>query len=79
MAVYRQAKSAQKIGDYNTAIIKYEDFLAKSSDSVFAKNAKSNLAKSYYYAKRYDEAKIHFENAYFRHDIGAKALLAKGE
>ena len=23
--------------------------------------------------------KIHFENAYFRHDIGAKALLAKGE
>ena len=23
--------------------------------------------------------KIHFENAYYRHDIGAKALLAKGE
>ncbi len=62
MALYRQAKSAQKVGDYNTAVLKYEMFLSKSPNSIFIKNAKINLAKCYFYLKRYDEAKLQFED-----------------
>ncbi len=70
MAIYRQAKSAQKLGDYNTAVIKYELFLKKSPNSIFAKNAKNNLAKSYFYLKNYEEAKRQFQEiSYKSHDI----------
>ena len=61
MSLYRQAKSAQKIGDYETAILKYTLFIQKDSNSVFAKNAVDNLAKCYFYQKRYEEAKAQFE------------------
>ncbi len=61
MALYKQAKSAQKIGDYKTAALKYNLFLKKMPDSVFSNNARLNLAKSYYYLKQYEDARIHFE------------------
>lgn len=61
MALYKQAKSAQKIGDYKTAALKYGLFLKKMPDSVFSKNARLNLAKSYYYLKQYEQAGIEFE------------------
>lgn len=61
MAVFKQAKSAQKNGDYNTAILKYEQFLDKNQNSIFAASARFNLAKSYYSLKKYDEAKKLFE------------------
>ena len=60
MALYKQAKSAQKLGDYNTATIKYELFLEKNPTSVFATPSRFNLAKSYYYLKKYPEAKHNF-------------------
>ena len=60
MAVYKQAKSAQKLGDYNTATVKYELFLEKNPTSVFTTPARFNLAKSYYYLKKYPEAKHNF-------------------
>ncbi|MBQ8887333.1 MAG: transglycosylase SLT domain-containing protein [Candidatus Gastranaerophilales bacterium] len=61
MAIYKQAKSAQKVGDYQTAILKYERFLEKMPNSVFDLKARLNLAKSYYYAKQYQESKVQFE------------------
>ncbi len=61
MALYKQAKSAQKVGDYSMAAIKYKLFLEKSPNSIFAKTAKKNLAKSYFYSKQYNEAKNLFE------------------
>lgn len=60
MALYKQAKSAQKAGDYKTAAIKYKMFLDKMPNSIFDTKAKLNLAKSYYYSKQFDEAKKHF-------------------
>ena len=35
IALYKQAKSAQKVGDYLTASLKYSLFLEKSPNSVF--------------------------------------------
>ena len=61
MAIYKQAKSAQKAGDYKTAVLKYELFLEKQPNSVFEKNAKYNLAKCYFYLKEYENAKIRLE------------------
>ena len=61
MAVFKQAKSAQKIGDFKTAIEKYDLFLSKNPTSIFAPSARFNLAKSYYSAKKYLEAKKIFE------------------
>ena len=61
MALYKQAKSAQKVGDYNMAAVKYKLFLEKSPNSIFSKAAQKNLAKCYFYSKQYDEAKILFE------------------
>ena len=61
MAVFKQAKSAQKIGDFKTAIEKYELFLSKNQNSIFAPSARFNLAKSYYSSKKYLEAKTIFE------------------
>ena len=61
MALYKQAKSSQKIGDYKTSALKYKLFLKKMPDSVFSINARLNLAKSYYYLKQYEQAKIEFE------------------
>lgn len=60
MALYKQAKSAQKLGDYSTAALKYELFLEKTPSSVFAGSAGYNLAKSYFYLKKYPEAKEQF-------------------
>lgn len=60
-ALFKQAKSAQKLGDYKTAAIKYSIFLKKMPSSVFSSNARLNLAKSLYYMKQYDEAKTQFE------------------
>ncbi len=61
MALFKQAKSAQQVGDYKTAAIKYKLFLEKLPHSIFELNAKLNLAKSYYYSKQYDLARIQFE------------------
>lgn len=61
MALFKQAKSAQKIGDYKTAVLKYNLFLKKMPESVFNYKAHLNLAKSYYYLKQYEEAKSEFE------------------
>ena len=61
MALYKQAKSAQKIGDYKTAAYKYGLFLKKMPDSVFTTNARLNLAKSYYYLKQFENAGIEFD------------------
>lgn len=61
MAIYKQAKSAQKIGDYKTAAVKYERFLEKLPHSVFELKARLNLGKCYYYSKQYQEAKEQFE------------------
>lgn len=60
MAIYKQAKSAQKIGDYSMAALKYKMFLEKNPSSIFAKTARYNLAKCYFYLKRYDEAEAMF-------------------
>ena len=61
MALYKQAKSAQKAGDYKTAVLKYEMFLEKSPNSAFDTTAKLNLGKCYFYLKQYEQAKICFE------------------
>ncbi len=61
MALYKQAKSAQKAGDYKTAALKYELFLKKSPDSVFDTKTKLNLGKCYFYIKQYNESKAYFE------------------
>ena len=60
VALYKQAKSAQKAGDYSTAALKYRLFLEKSPNSIFIDSARYNLAKSYFYLKRYQEAKEQF-------------------
>lgn len=60
MALYKQAKSAQNLGDYATAVIKYNLYLEKTGTNIFNDSARYNLAKCYFYLKRYDEAKEHF-------------------
>ncbi len=57
MAIYKQAKSAQKAGDYNTAVLKYNLYLKKNPNSLFSQTARYNLAKCYYYLKEYELAK----------------------
>lgn len=57
MAVYKQAKSAQKVGDFSMAALKYKLFLDKNPNSIFAPTARFNLAKCYFYLKKYEEAK----------------------
>lgn len=56
-AIYKQAKSAQKAGDFNTAVLKYKLFLEKTPNSIFAENAEYNLAHCYYYIKDLENAK----------------------
>ncbi len=68
MALYKQAKSAQQLGDYQTAVLKYELFLGKNPDSVFAKTAQYNLAKCCFYLKQYDKAKEKFIELKQRND-----------
>ena len=63
-ALYKQAKSAQKVGDFQTAAIKYKLFIEKQPDSIFDLKAKLNLGKSYFYSKQYEEAKNQFEELY---------------
>ena len=60
MAVYKQAKSAQKVGDYAMAALKYKLFLDKNPNSIFSQTARYNLAKCYFNLKNYEEAKILF-------------------
>ena len=85
MAVYKQAKSAQKVGDYKTAAFKYERFLEKNPNSVFELKARLNLAKSYYYSKQYQEAKVQFEKIkkttdnYGTEEVYYLALIEKRE
>ncbi|MBQ3640553.1 tetratricopeptide repeat protein, partial [bacterium] len=63
MAVFKQAKSAQKVNDYTTAAEKYSLFLKHNENSIFADSARYNLAKCYYYLKNYEEAKKLFEES----------------
>lgn len=63
MALFKQAKSAQKIGDYSTAADKYKLFLEREPNSIFSKSARYNLAKCYYHLKKYQEAKKLFEQS----------------
>lgn len=60
MAIYKQAKSAQNLGDYNTAAYKYDLYLKKATTDIFNESAAYNLAKSYFYLKRFEEAKEQF-------------------
>ena len=60
MALYKQAKSAQNLGDYNTAAYKYNIYLDKATTDLFNDSARYNLARSYFYLKRYEEAKEQF-------------------
>ena len=60
MALYKQAKSAQNLGDYSTAAIKYKFYLEKENNGIFTDSAMYNLAKSYFYLKKYAEAKEQF-------------------
>lgn len=60
MALYKQAKAAQKAGDFSMASLKYKLFLDKNPNSIFSQSARFNLAKCYFYLKKYDEAKILF-------------------
>lgn len=73
MSLFKQAKSAQKVGDYNTAILKYKLFLEKNSNSVFAKSAEFNLAICNYRLKKYDEAKALFESIKEKNENGSGA------
>ena len=57
IAIYKQAKSAQKVGDYSMAALKYKMFLDKNPNSIFSKTARYNLAKCYFYLKKHPEAK----------------------
>ncbi len=61
-ALYKQAKSAQKAGNYATAVYKYKLYLDKSPSSLFTESAKFNLAKCYFYLKDYESAKNEFVN-----------------
>lgn len=63
IATYKQAKSAQKVGDYSMAALKYKLFLDKNPNSIFSQTARFNLAKCYFYLKKYEEAKILFEES----------------
>ncbi len=60
MALYKQAKSAQKVGDFSMAALKYKLFLDKNPNSIFSSTARYNLAKCYFYLKKYDDAKVLF-------------------
>ena len=60
MALYKQAKSAQKVGDFSMAALKYKLFLDRNSNSIFSASARYNLAKCYFYLKKYDDAKVLF-------------------
>ena len=67
-ALFKQAKSAQKTGDYKTAVFKYNMYLKKAPEGIFSKNARLNLAKSCYYNKDYDCARKEFEKLSARTD-----------
>lgn len=60
MALYKQAKSAQKVGDLSMASLKYKLFLDKNPNSIFSEAARYNLAKCYFYLKKYEDAKLLF-------------------
>lgn len=60
MALYKQAKSAQNLGDYSTAALKYNLYLKNASTNIFTDSAMYNLAKSYFYLKQYDNARAEF-------------------
>ena len=78
-ALYKQAKSAQKLGDFRTAVIKYELFLEKLPNSIFEIKAKLNLGKSYFYSKQYTEAKTQFEELYKQtNNLGAEEVFYLG-
>jgi len=62
-ALFKQAKSAQKTGDYKTAALKYDMYLKKAPEAVFSKNARLNLAKSCFYIKDYECARQEFEKS----------------
>ncbi len=61
ISLYKQAKSAQKAGDYKMAAYKYDLFLKKVPNSIFTTTATINLGKCYFYSKQYDEAQKVFE------------------
>lgn len=78
IALYKQAKSAQKVGDYSMAALKYRLFLEKNENSIFAQTARFNLAKCYFYLKKYPEAKAMFiesKNKNKEHDNGEDYYL----
>lgn len=78
-ALYKQAKSAQKVGDFKTAAIKYKLFLEKLPNSIFDLKAKLNLGKSYFYSKQYQEAKIQFEELYKKaNNLGTEEVFFLG-
>ena len=60
IAVYKQAKSAQKAGDFKTAALKYKLFIQRNPNSLFTQTAAYNLAKCYYYLKEYNLSKEYF-------------------
>lgn len=79
ISLFKQAKSAQKAGDYNTAATKYKLFLDKEPKSLFAKTAKMNYAKSCYYSKQFENAMPVFEDLLKEDEVTkAEALYFSG-
>ncbi len=72
ISLYKQAKCAQKAGDFKMAALKYDLFLKKVPNSIFTKTASINLGKSYYYSKQFDEARLIFEQLNNKHSGNLK-------
>ncbi|MDD3236878.1 MAG: transglycosylase SLT domain-containing protein [Candidatus Gastranaerophilales bacterium] len=60
-ALFKQGVCAEKLGDYDTAIKKYNLLLEKSPKSFFAPRARYSLAKAYFQHKDYDDAERLFK------------------
>ena len=57
MALYKQAKCAQNLGDFSTASLKYNSYIEKATTDIFLDSANYNLAKSYFNLKENEKAK----------------------
>ena len=79
-AVLRQAQCADRILNYETAELKYKEYLQLSPRTIFSDSARYNLAKILFYEKKYEEAREEFlklYNSVVRNDfsIGSRYFL----
>jgi len=59
-ALFKQALSAEKLGDWGIAIGKFEHFVHKFPGSIMTSRAQYSLAKCYFMNKEYKKAKLLF-------------------